>query len=251
MDPIPPAPAAEASSRRHAPDLASVRAGAILTLPMMPGLAFFGATFGAVAAQKGLTFLEALLMTSFVFAGAAQLAAMEVWSGNGSLLGLLTIVSVVGLVNLRFFLVSASLRPQFAGVAPRYVYPQLLVLTDMNYLIAMRHKALADPTPGELAGALAGAGLTAWSVWVLAAAPGYLVSGLIADPRAYGLDMLMPVTFAAMAVGVWRATPDRRPWFAAGAAALAVSAVAPGHWHIIAGAAAGMTTAALTGKDAA
>ena len=56
--------------------------GVRFVLPVLPGAAVFGAAFGAVAAAKGLSFTEAVLMSAIVFAGASQLVAMEIWSSQ-------------------------------------------------------------------------------------------------------------------------------------------------------------------------
>ncbi len=48
-------------------------------MPVMPGMIMFGAAFGALAAQKGLSLLEATLMSGLVYAGASQFVALEMW----------------------------------------------------------------------------------------------------------------------------------------------------------------------------
>ena len=54
--------------------LAGLRQGFRFVLPVLPGAAVFGMAFGAVAAAKGLSLTEAVLMSTIVFAGASQLA---------------------------------------------------------------------------------------------------------------------------------------------------------------------------------
>ena len=57
---------------------AGLARGAWLTTPMLPSTGMVAAAFGAIAAQKGLTLTEAMLMNGIVFAGAAQLVVMEI-----------------------------------------------------------------------------------------------------------------------------------------------------------------------------
>jgi predicted branched-subunit amino acid permease len=51
--------------------------GALLCVPVFPGVIALGAVFGTVAAQKGLTFLETIMINSLVFAGASQFVAWK------------------------------------------------------------------------------------------------------------------------------------------------------------------------------
>ena len=47
---------------------------------MVPGTVVFAAAYGTLAAQKGLSLTEAVLMSALVFGGASQLVALEVWT---------------------------------------------------------------------------------------------------------------------------------------------------------------------------
>ncbi|MDP3492577.1 MAG: hypothetical protein Q8R82_05645, partial [Hyphomonadaceae bacterium] len=79
----------------------------------------------------------------------------------------------------------------------------------------------------------------------LAAVPGYLLAERIADPRAYGVDLLMPAFFAALLIPSWRGVSHATPWVVSGIVAVAVTSLVPGYWFIIAGAVAGTVTAGL------
>src|SRR5829696_8802781 len=54
--------------------------GARLTLPLLPGIVVYASAFGAAAAQKGLSLCEAVAFSAFVFAGASQMLALELWT---------------------------------------------------------------------------------------------------------------------------------------------------------------------------
>ena len=68
---------------------------------------------------------------------------------------------------------------------------------------------------------------------------GYLLGAVIANPRALGLDLVMPVFFAAMLLPLWTGKRRAIGWVAAAAVALIVDALGFGWWFIIAGALAG------------
>ena len=65
------------------------------------------------------------------------------------------------------------------------------------------------------------------------------VDRLIADPRRYGIDLVMPIFFSAMLIPLWRGTRRSVPWVVAGVVALIVQQLIGGWWFIVAGAIAG------------
>ena len=81
--------------------------------------------------------------------------------------------------------------------------------------------------------------------WVAAACAGHLGGTLIADPRRYGIDLVMPIFFAAMLVPIWRGGRRAIGWIVAGAVAVIVHQVAGGWWFIVAGAVAGSVVGGL------
>lgn len=234
---------ASTPSRDAAPtwSLAGLRYGAQLTLPLLPGTAVFAATFGTVAAQKGLDLVDATLMSALVFAGAAQLVAMEIWSDHLTLGAIATLGIVTGIVNMRLILMSASFRPWFGSLPGWQVYPTLWLTTDAGWLIAMRYRSEG----GSDVSVFVGGGIALWVVWVAATVPGHLLGALISDPARLGIDLVMPAFFACMLVPLWRGTRRAVPWLVAGAVALAVARLVPGYWFIIGGAVAGSLVGGL------
>ena len=221
--------------------LAGCVQGARYTLPILPGIVVFGTAFGAAAVQKGLSLEQALGLSAFVFAGASQMVALELWRESWSATTLLAIVTVTGVVNARMILMGAAIQPWLAAEpAPRLAL-NLFFLTDANWLIGVGYHGCG----GRDVGVLFGSGLTLWCVWVLATLPGYLAGALVEEPRRLGLDLVMPIFFAAMLVPLWKGWRPARPWAAAGVVALLVHAVVPGYAFIVVGALAGAATAAL------
>ncbi len=87
------------------------------------------------------------------------------------------------------------------------------------------------------------AGAVIFAMWMVATSAGYLLGALISDPRAVGLDLVMPIFFAAMLIPLWQNAPQRYRrglgWVVAGVVALAFERLFHGWWFIIAGAVAG------------
>jgi predicted branched-subunit amino acid permease len=195
----------------------------------------FGLAVGATAERKGLSFVDNLVMNAFVYAGMSQLIAMEAWPEQFTVgaLGALALLCLT--FNARMLLMSAALHP-WLGAAPAWrIYPTLHVLTDPSWLIAMRYRAGG----GSDVGVFLGSSVVLAIAWVSATALGYVGGALIADPRRYGIDLVMPIFFAAMLVPLWRGSRRAIPWIVAGAVAVAVHHLAGGWWFIVAGAVAG------------
>jgi 4-azaleucine resistance transporter AzlC len=224
-------------SRTNSPPLtlAAGLEGARRTVPLLPALVVFASAFGAAAAQKGLSLAETVAMSAFVYAGASQMVALELWQETWSLSSILAIATVTGVVNARMILMGASLQPWLAGAPTLRTLANLFVLTDASWLIGTRYRAEG----GSDHGLLLGIGVTLWILWVVATIPGYLAGALVAEPARYGLDLVMPVFFAAMLVPLWRGARSGVPWVIAGAVAVAVKSLVPGYGFIIAGALAG------------
>jgi 4-azaleucine resistance transporter AzlC len=212
--------------------------GARRALPLLPGTVVFAMAFGQTAQQKGLTLLEAVAMSTFVFAGLSQFVTMEVWPAPGepwSSAVIVTVALVCGMANLRLILASAAMRPWLGTLPVWQSYGSLASLTDANWLIATRYHAQG----GRDVGVFLGAGLALWVFWVIATVPGYVLGTLVPEPKVYGLDMVMPAFFVAMLVPMWKGRRQTFAWIVAGGVALAVAALAPGFWFIVAGAVAG------------
>lgn len=211
--------------------IAGLWLGMRYALPLLPGSAVFGAAFGTVAAQKGLSLTDAALMSAFVFAGASQLVAMEIWKDPLTFGTIATLALVTGVVNMRMLLMGASLRPWLGPLPAMQVYPVLLMNTDASWLISIRHRAEG----GSDAAVLLGSSIALWIIWVPVTMLGYVAGALIADPRRFGVDLILPMFFVAMLVPLWRGPRHAVPWAAAGVVALLVQALVPGYWFMIAG----------------
>ena len=221
------------------------RQGAVGMLPLLPGLFAFGMAFGTVAARKGLTLFETLVMNATVFAGMAQIIVMESWPERLTLSAIAAIVLITAMVCMRFLLIGASLRPWLGGDPPARVYPTLYLLTEPNWLLSMRYRADGGSDPAFLLGS----GVMVWVAWVLAAVPGYLLGASVADPQRFGLDLIMPAFFTAMLVPLWRGPRRAIAWLIAGAVASVTDLVVGGVWFVFTGSVAGAVAGGLIADE--
>jgi 4-azaleucine resistance transporter AzlC len=215
--------------------LAGFNLGMRLALPILPAMIAFGLAVGATAARKGFSFVESLLMNVFVYAGMSQLVAMEAWPERVTLGAMAALAVLMVTVNARMLLMSAALYPWLKSSPPWRIYPSLHVLADPSWLIAMRYRA----NGGTDAGVLFGANVLLAVAWIGASCVGYVGGTMIADPRRYAIDLVMPIFFAAMLIPLWRGARPAIAWLVAGVVAVAVHQLAGGWWFMVAGAVAG------------
>jgi predicted branched-subunit amino acid permease len=221
--------------------LAGVMHGARMIVPILPTITAFGAAFGAAASQKGLTLIEAGLMSGLVYAGASQLVALELWRGDWTLAALAAVAAVTATVNARLILMSASLQPWMAASPTALNAFNLFFLTDASWILGTRYHVGG----GRDLGVLLGAGSLLWVIWIAATLPGHIAGSLLTDPKSLGLDLVMPIFFAAMLVPLWKGVRPALPWMVAGIVGVGVSAVGGGYLFIVAGALAGAATGAF------
>ncbi|MBM7328534.1 AzlC family ABC transporter permease, partial [Agrobacterium sp. S2] len=144
--------------------VAGLRAAAPLLVAMVP----IGVVFGAVAIGKGLSPLEASLMSLLVFAGGSQFVAMDLWThpASWSALGFAAL-----LVNLRHVLMSASIAGKLDDFRGWRKYAAMLVLTDESWALS-EFRVIANRLT---AGFFTGAALSIYIVWNLATLTGALL----------------------------------------------------------------------------
>jgi len=220
---------------------AAFRHGALAMFPLLPGLMAFSMAFGTVAARKGFSLADTLLMTGTVYAGMAQMIVMENWPERLTAAAILGTVTVTALVNLRFLLIGATLRPWLENEPARKVYPMLFLLTEPNWLLSMRYRADGGRDPCFLLGS----GVVIYVAWVLSAIPGYWLGASVGDPRAFGLDLIVPAFFVAMLVPLSRGKRGTVGWVVGGAVAIAADQLIGGFWYLISGALAGAIAGGL------
>lgn len=212
--------------------LEGLRAGFIACVPVALGVAGYGVAFGVLARQVGLTTAEAVLMSATVLAGASQVVAVELWEPS---IPVVTIIATTCIVNLRYVLMGAALRPWFSRLPPLEAYGSVFFTADENWALTMGHLR----SGGQQGAYLLGSGLAIWVFWVIATWVGAVGGGAIGEPSSYGLDFVLVAVFIVIAVGLWEGRSSLLPWAVAGAVAVACAQFLPGRWYILLGGVAG------------
>ncbi len=173
-------------------------------LPLAAGVIPFGLIYGASAADAGLAPVLGLGMSVIVFAGAAQLATVQLLSTGA---GFLVVVATGLVINARHLMYSASIEPHLRQLSAPAKAVAAYLLTDQTYALSIARFSR------ESAAKLwfhVGAGLTLWLTWQVTTAIGYV--GGAALPESLALDFAVPLVFLALLVPT---LTDRSSWTAA------------------------------------
>ena len=180
----------------------------------------FGLLFGVLATEAGLDLTETLVLTATVFAGAAQLTALQLMQEHAPTV--IVLASALA-VNLRMAMYSASLTP-FLGAAPMWQRAVAAYLTvDQSYACSIvQFETTPDMTVAQRMRYFFGTITPVASAWYICTLIGALVGAQI--PESWALDFALPIAFLAMATPMLRTAAH----VAAAAVAVVVALLAAG-----------------------
>jgi len=204
---------------------AGFRHGALLSLAFGASSFVYGIAFGVLASEAGIGMAESAIMSATVFSGTAQMAVLQMWKTT---LALLPVFFTVLMMNTRYFLMGAALRPWLGTLPVGKAALSLFFLVDGSFVLAMREKArgLDD---GAM---LVGSGVVSYAGWVVATVIGYAIGHKLGDPRTYGLDTILVLFCASSVAFMWRGRTLLAPAAGAAAVAILVDRVGGGAWAI-------------------
>ncbi|MEF8781193.1 MAG: AzlC family ABC transporter permease [Haloferacaceae archaeon] len=190
-----------------------LRAGVRDASPLFLGIVPFALVVGVAAVEAGLTPLQAVGMSVIVFAGASQLAALELL---GETAPLLVVVATAVVINLRMVMYSASIAPHFRSFRRRVQAALAYVLTDQAYALSVARFA-GEGSPDRKAYYLGVAG-SIWVVWQLGTVAGVLLGAGV--PPELGLSFAVPLVFLALLVPAMKDRPSAAAGIVAGVVAV-------------------------------
>jgi 4-azaleucine resistance transporter AzlC len=208
--------------------------GARTIAPVLLALLPFGVAFGATATESGLSALEALGMSVFIAAGAAQLAVLPLLSAGASVA---VVVLTVLIINLRLMLYSASLAPHFRSLPLGWKGFLSYHLTDQAYAATITRFDAGETREPDKRWYYLGVGLSVWTTWQAATMTGVFLGAWASED--WSLDFVLPLIFIALAVPAIKDRTTGATALAAGVAAL-VFAVLPLNLGLIAAALVGI-----------
>jgi predicted branched-subunit amino acid permease len=182
------------------------------------GVLVYGMAFGLLAREMQISLSEALLMSGLVYSGSAQLVAVNAMAGGlvPEAAAALTVVGTIMLLNARYLLYGAAMRPWLGDVPAWKAYPTLAVLGDGNWMLSMKAHAEGERD----AGFIFGSGFAMFIPWLGGTWIGSAARSLIQNPSVLALDFLLVAFSAAMGVGMFRGRRDLKVIIAAALAAV-------------------------------
>jgi len=181
--------------------------------PLLLGIFPFAMIVGTMAVAAGMTLASSFGLSLFVFAGASQLAIIDL-VGKEAPMFILIITALV--INMRFLIYSAGMAPHFKGLKVKHKAMLSYLLTDQAYILGVSNfEKGAEKSQGMWY--YLGAASALWIVWQIGTAAGiFLGKGA---PESWGLDFAVPLSFIALLVPTLK---NKASGFAAATAAAAI-----------------------------
>lgn len=213
------------------------REGVTHSLPFILSVAPFGLVVGTLGVNSGAGFTEVMLQSALFFAGASQTVMWELYPAGNPIW---VIALAIFAVNFRLVLYSAAIGRRLDASKPELL-SALFLLQDVSLAVGLKR---ADRPGGLTWHYYMGLSLVLYVTWMVATALGAGFGALITEPRAVGLDVLVPIYFLCLVMG-FRTKPNAAIIFGVSAGVAAITYVAFGSpYHIAAGGLCGMLAAA-------
>lgn len=223
------------------------REGSAAVSPVLLGVVPFGLAAGVVTIDAGYGVLETVGHSTLIFAGASQIAAVDLL-GDGAAVPIVVLTVLV--INLRMLMYAASLAPHLADVSLGRRAVGAYVLTDQAYAVSIvRFRQDRSLGPDYRFAFYLGAALTMWLPWQASTVTGALLGDAV--PEDVPLEFAVPLMFLALLAP---AVTDRATTVAAvtSAAVATLGAGLPSNLGMLVGAVLGIaagTVVAVTRSD--
>jgi 4-azaleucine resistance transporter AzlC len=202
------------------------RRGVLAIAPLWLAAVPFGIAIGVSARTAGFSSFESVALSALVFAGAAQIAIISLFSGGA---GVVAIILTTLFLNLRHVFYGLSLNRQFeAGTRPgRPVLAFFMI--DEAYGLTTR-----DHLEGRGGHAFYfGASSSLYLVYCLSTFVGVVLGSVLPEPGTIGLDVIFPLLFAGLLVPLLKTRVQLIVAGTAGAMALVLGQVTSGGTTIL------------------
>lgn len=179
------------------------RAAFPITIPVLFGYIAIGIPFGLMLVNAGYPWWLAPIMSSLIFAGAAQYIAIGLFAANVPLPGILLTIL---LVNIRHIVYGLSLIEKFKTTGKWKPY-LIFSLTDETYALLTGVKVPEGIKSGPFFGTIA---LLDQSYWIIGSILGALAGELIPFSFA-GINFALTALFMVLLIDQLRNTKDFIP----------------------------------------
>ena len=173
------------------------------TIPVLTGYLFIGIAFGVMYAEKGYSFLWAILMSLLVYAGSAQYMAVNFFIPG---ISFAQIILLILMINIRHVFYGISLLEKFHSMGKKRWY-MIFGLTDETYSLLCTTKVPKDVDEEKFLFAIS---ILDHSYWIIGSAIGGL-AGTFIPFNSEGIDFAMTALFVVIFVEQWMDKKNRIP----------------------------------------
>lgn len=173
------------------------------TIPVLTGYLFIGIAFGVMYAEKGYSFLWAMLMSVLVYAGSGQYLAVNFFVPGVSFL---QVIFLTFMVNVRHVFYGISLVERFNRFGKSRWY-MIFGLTDETYSLLCTTKVPNDVEEEKFLLAIS---IMNHSYWIIGSVIG-AVAGTLLPISSEGIDFAMTALFIVIFIEQWMEKKNRIP----------------------------------------
>lgn len=200
--------------------------GFIDTIPLGISVLIYGIVYAALAKKAGLPISAVIAMSAFIFAGASQMAAVQmIASGSSSI----PIILTVFLINLRHYLLAASIAPYLKDFPAKIKMVCAYFMTDESYAATYSYFQKNKPSPLYFLGS----GLNIYLFWITASILGYLFGSFIPPQVNYVFEFAFVAVFISIIVPMIKDVPVIVTVIASAIISVIGCLYLPGKWYIL------------------
>lgn len=182
---------------------AAVKRAFPYTIPVLTGYLFIGIAFGVMFAEKGYSWLWAVLMSTLVYAGSGQYLAVNFFVPGVSVL---QVMFLTLMVNIRHIFYGISLLEKFNKIGKKRWY-MIFALTDETYSLLCTTTVPKDVDEEKF---LLSISILDQLYWIAGSAIGALM-GTLLPINSKGIDFAMTALFVVIFIEQWLQRKNRIP----------------------------------------
>lgn len=215
--------------------------------PMLIGLLPWALILGVQGGQKGMNWLEMLIMTGMNFAGGSEFAAVNLWKHP---LPILLIATVTFMINSRHILMGAALAPYLKNIPLKQVIPALFFMCDESWAMGLAEakRRKMQGLPAFNMAYYMGVCAIMYTTWIGFATLGAAIGPMFGDIAAWGFGMAFPAVFLVLIRSMWKGFYAALPWLISLLIAAITYLNIEGAWYVPIGTLSGLLTAYLLGE---
>ncbi|ATW25714.1 AzlC family ABC transporter permease [Candidatus Formimonas warabiya] len=200
--------------------------GFVDTLPVGISVALYGVVYGVLSQKTGLSAWTVAAMSLLVFAGASQIAAVQMIAQGCNPI---SVIFTVFIINLRHYLMAASVSPYLKGISHRIKLLNAFFLTDESYAVSYTYFQNNPPSPWYFLGS----GFNIYLFWGGAGLAGYFGGNIIPLQWSYAFDFAFVAAFIGMLVPMVKDFPVVVTVIVASFLSVLGCLFIPGKWYIL------------------